>query len=97
LVAELWKIGTDPKVDPDVRRRCLMDLQSVGNGRPPVTQEIVGRPDAPLVALNFGAPGPLTPDQAYKLMVDGVLEPDPNHPAFKRPAIEAPKPEDSAP
>jgi len=92
LVRELWKIGSDPKVDPDVRRRALMDLQSIGNGRPPTTQEVVGRPDAPLVAMNFAMqPGQaLSPEQAYKLMLEGVLELDPQHPAFNRKALEAP-------
>jgi hypothetical protein len=92
LVRELWKIGSDPKVDPDVRRRCLMDLQSIGNGRPPTTQELVGRPDAPLgplVNLNFAVqPGqPLAPDQCYMAMVSGHI---PIDPSVFSPAIEAP-------
>jgi hypothetical protein len=95
LVDELWKLGTDPKVPADVRRRTLMDLQAIGSGRPPTTQELVGRPDAPLgplVSLTFQGqqPSALTPAQAYELMVRGTLEADPQHEAFqRRPAIEA--------
>jgi uncharacterized protein DUF5681 len=97
LVDELWKLGTDPNVPADVRRRTLMDLQAIGSGRPPTTQELIGRPDAPigpLVALNFGGQQPggtLSPAQAYQLMSRGVLDADPLHPAFQAPAIEAPK------
>jgi len=72
-----------------------MDLQAIGSGRPPTTQELVGRPDAPpspLVSLTFNGqqPGALSPAEAYRLMSQGVIDADGQHPAFA-PAIEAPK------
>jgi hypothetical protein len=69
-----------------------MDLIAVGSGRPALVQEIAGRPDAPLVAVNFGMQhgAPLSPEDAYRLMVQGVIEPDGGHPAFARPALEQP-------
>lgn len=94
-VEELFRIGTDPKAPFDVRRRALMDLIAVGSGRPALVQEIAGRdgqPVGPLVALNFGMqPGQsLSPEQAYKLMVEGIIEADPRHTAFEqRSTIEA--------
>jgi hypothetical protein len=95
-VKELFRIGTDPKAPHDTRRRALMDLIAVGSGRPALVQEVSGRdgqPVGPLVSLNFGAqPGqPLSPEQAYRMMVEGTIEADPSHPAFEqqRPVIEA--------
>ena len=93
IVAELWAIGSDPKVDADVRRRCLMDLQALGNGRPPTTQELVpgAKGNTPLVNINLGAQQPgssLDPAAVYRLMCEGHLDADPA--AFERPAIEAP-------
>jgi hypothetical protein len=75
-----------------------MDLIAVGSGRPALVQEIAGRdgqPVGPLVNLTFNGqqPGALTPAEAYRLMVAGTIEADPQHPAFEQPALEAPKPE----
>jgi hypothetical protein len=89
----LAELARDPKVPPSERRRAAMDLIAVGSGRPATTQELLGRPDAPLgplVSLTFQGqqPGALTPAQAYQLMVAGAIDVDPSHPAF-RPAIEA--------
>ncbi len=92
----LAEIAQDPKVPPSERRRAAMDLISVGSGRPALVQEIAGRdgsPLGPLVNVNVGlAPGQqmLSPEQAYRAMVEGILEPDSKHPAFQRPALEAP-------
>lgn len=92
----LAAIATDEKVPPGERRRAAMDLIAVGSGRPALVQEIAGRNGeqlGPLVALNFGGGmqhGQLSPQDAYRMMVEGVLEVDPQHPSFKRPAIEAP-------
>jgi hypothetical protein len=93
MVKVLAELAQDPKVPPSERRRAAMDLIAVGSGRPALVQEIAGRdgaPVGPLVALNFGMEQgqPLTPEQAYKLMCEKVIPADPNHPAFKRPAIE---------
>jgi hypothetical protein len=80
--------------DEEVRRKAAVALLHEGWGPPPTSQELVRpqQPTAPLVSLNFGAqPGqPLTPEQAYRMMVSGELELDPAHPAFAaRPPIEA--------
>ena len=41
------------------------------------------------VNINMGMQGqPLSPADAYQLMCAKVIPADPNHPAFKRPAIE---------
>ncbi len=92
----LAELAMDPKVPPAERRRAAMDLIAVGSGRPALVQEIAGRdgsPLGPLVNVNVGlAPGQqmLSPEQAYRAMVEGILEPDSKHPAFQRPALEAP-------
>lgn len=86
----LAEIAEDPKQPVSERRRAAMDLIAVGSGRPAVVQEIAGKngaPVGPLVSLNFGAQsGPLSPEQAYRLMLEGQLAPDPA--AFQRPPIE---------
>jgi hypothetical protein len=87
----LAEIAQDTKLPAAERRRAAMDLIAVGSGRPAVVQEIAGRagePLGPLVSLNFGAqPGqPLSPEQAYRAMVEGLIPVDPS--AF-RPVIEA--------
>lgn len=80
----LASIAEDPKQPVSERRRAAMDLIAVGSGRPAVIQEVGGKAGAPLVNFNFGAgqPGPLSPEAAYKLMVDGAIEPDARHAAF---------------
>jgi len=79
----LAAIAEDKEVAPSERRKAAMDLIAVGSGRPATTQELVGKngaPVGPLVAVNFNAQlSPFSPAQAYKLMLDGVLEPDPQH------------------
>jgi hypothetical protein len=47
---------------------------------------------APLVALNFnsGMQQGLSAADVYKAMIENVIEADPRHPSFERPAIEAP-------
>jgi hypothetical protein len=88
----LAEIAQDEKAPVSERRRAAMDLIAVGSGRPALVQEIAGRdgaPVGPLVALSFGMQhGQLSPQDAYRMMVDGVLPLDPNHKAFQRPAIE---------
>jgi hypothetical protein len=94
MVKVLAELAMDPKVSATERRRAAMDLIAVGSGRPALVQEIAGRNGeqlGPLVALNFGGGmqhGQLSPQDAYKLMVEGALDVDPKHPAFERPAIE---------
>lgn len=67
-----------------------------------------GRPmpavSGPLVNINMGgaavAPGDLTPEMAYRLMIEGSMPADPKHPAFQRPALEVavePDPEEPQP
>jgi hypothetical protein len=90
----LAEIAMDKSVPPSERRRAAMDLISVGSGRPALVQEIAGRNGeqlGPLVALNFNAQSgqPLTPEQAYRAMLEGLIPADPKHPSFERPAIEA--------
>jgi hypothetical protein len=92
----LAEIAQDTKLPAAERRRAAMDLIAVGSGRPAVVQEIAGRagePLGPLVALNFGAtPGqPLSPEQAYRAMLEGVIPVDPS---VFRPVIEAPPSEE---
>jgi hypothetical protein len=84
---ELWKIGSDPNVPPDARRRALTDLIAIGSGRPNREMTIHNPGGTPLVALNFG--GGVSPEQAYRAMVEGALPADPSHPAF-RPALAPP-------
>jgi hypothetical protein len=92
-VKELWRRGSDPKTPPDVARRTLMDLIAIGSGRPTLVQEVAGRdgaPLSPLVQLNFPQPGAqLSPEAAYKFMLNGTIPLDPAHEAFHRPPIEA--------
>lgn len=88
----LAEIAEDKEAPPSERRRAAMDLIAVGSGRPALVQEVAGRlgaPLGPLVALNFGhsAGQPLSPADAYKLMAEGALEPDPAHPAFEGQAV----------
>jgi len=92
MLRVLVSIAEDPTQPVNERRKAAMDVIAVGSGRPAVIQEVGGREGAPLVSVNIGqGNGPLSPDQAYKLMLDGVLEPDPAHAAFQRPALEAQK------
>jgi hypothetical protein len=104
MVKVLAEIAQDPKVPPSERRRCAMDLIAVGSGRPALVQQISGRdgePVGPLVAFNFGSGmqngRELSPQDAYRMMVEGHLPIDPKHPAFERPVIEQqPAPKDGA-
>jgi hypothetical protein len=92
----LANIAEDEKAPVSERRKAAMDLVSIGSGRPALVQEIAGRNGeqlGPLVALNFGGGmqhGQLSPADAYRLMVEGVLEADGKHPAFgqQRPALD---------
>lgn len=92
----LAEIAQDQKVPASERRRAAMDLIAVGSGRPALVQEIAGRNGeqlGPLVALNFGGGihhGQLSPADAYRMMIEGALDVDPKHPAFERPALDAP-------
>jgi hypothetical protein len=80
----LAEIAEDPKQPVSERRRAAMDLIAVGSGRPAVIQEVGGKEGAPLVAFNFAPQHrPLTPEAAYRLMVEGALEADSQHAAFK--------------
>jgi hypothetical protein len=86
----LAELAQNPKVPPSERRRAAMDLIAVGSGRPALVQEIAGKEGQPLVGVNFnmgmstaGAHGRLSPEQAYRLMVEGVIEATGDHPAFK--------------
>ena len=66
-----------------------MDLQAIGSGRPPTTQEVGGKDGAPLVSVHLGSIQPgqqLSPEQTYRAMIEGVIAPDAT--AF-RPAIES--------
>jgi hypothetical protein len=90
----LAEIAQDTKLPAGERRRAAMDLIAVGSGRPALVQEIAGRNGeqlGPLVALNFGGGmqhGQLSPADAYRLMMEGIIEPSGDHPAF-HPVIEA--------
>jgi hypothetical protein len=91
----LAEIAQDEKAPVSERRKAAMDLIAVGSGRPELVQQITGRdgaPIGPLVNLNFGGGTQggrdLTPADAYRAMVEGVIEVDPKHPAFERPMIE---------
>jgi hypothetical protein len=90
----LASIAEDKEAPMSERRKAAMDLVAIGSGRPAVIQEIAGRNGeqlGPLVALNFGGGmqhGALSPQDAYRLMAEGVLPVDPKHEAFARPAIE---------
>jgi hypothetical protein len=84
----LADIAQDPKAPWAERRRAAMDLIAVGSGRPATVQEIAGRdgqPVGPLVQLTFGGQGPgaLSAAEAYRLMVAGSLDADPQHQAFR--------------
>jgi uncharacterized protein DUF5681 len=104
----LASIAQDEKAPMSERRKAAMDLIAVGSGRPELVQQITGRNGeqlGPLVALNFAggmqSGRELSPADAYKLMTENVIEADPRHPAFERPALEQPantaeKTEDSA-
>ena len=89
----LASIAEDEKAPVSERRKAACDLIAIGSGRPAVIQEIAGRNGeqlGPLVALTFaGAQGgrDLTPSDAYRAMVEGLLPLDPRHEAF-RPALE---------
>ena len=92
----LASIAEDPKVSASERRRAAMDLVAIGSGRPATTQELIGRPDAPLgplVALTFNGqqPGGISAAEAYRLMSQGAIEADPEHKAFQ--TIDVPKAE----
>jgi hypothetical protein len=90
----LAEIAQDEKAPVSERRKAAMDLIAVGSGRPELVQQITGRdgaPIGPLVNLNFGGGmqhGHLSPQDAYRAMVEGVIELDPKHPAFERRVIE---------
>jgi hypothetical protein len=82
----LASLAEDVKAPWSERRRAAMDLIAVGSGRP--AKEMVISPTAPLVALNLGGLM-VSPEQAYRAMVEGALPADPLHEAF-RPALEPP-------
>lgn len=90
----LAEIAQDEKAPVSERRKAAMDLIAVGSGRPELVQQITGRdgaPIGPLVNLNFQGGmrhGHLSPQDAYRAMVEGVIELDPKHPAFERSVIE---------
>jgi hypothetical protein len=81
-VAELFKLGSDPKVPADVRRRALTDLIAIGSGRPVLIQETAGK-QQPLVSIgiNAGAAGltgriaPADAARAYRDLVAGLVDP----------------------
>jgi hypothetical protein len=73
MVKVLASIAEDPKVSATERRRAAMDLIAIGSGRPATTQELLGRPDAPLgplVSINMSNPGTssLSPAQARAVL-----------------------------
>jgi hypothetical protein len=88
----LVELAENPKEEPEVRRKSALGVLHEGWGNVPSTQEVVRpqTPVGPLVALNFGGGGAQTPTDIYKLMAAGLIEADPNHPAFRsqRPPIE---------
>jgi hypothetical protein len=97
----LAALAQDPKVPPGERRRAAMDLISVGSGRPALVQEIANK-GAPLfgvgvnigiggAAMGSGPGGGLSPEQAYRLMCEGIIEATGDHPAFKPPIEHEPK------
>lgn len=89
----LASIAEDKSAPVSERRKAANDLVAIGSGRPALVQEIAGRNGeqlGPLVALNFGGGmqhGQLSPQDAYRMMVEGAIPVDPTHPAFK-PALE---------
>jgi hypothetical protein len=85
----LATIAEDKDASPNERRKAAMDLISVGSGRPALVQEIAGRNGeqlGPLVALTFQGMqhGQLSPQDAYRMMLEGSIDVDPKHPAFER-------------
>jgi hypothetical protein len=57
MIKVLVALAEDQKQGPDERRKAAMDVIATGNGRPATTQELVGRPDAPLVNINLASMG----------------------------------------
>jgi len=91
----LASIAEDEKAPVSERRKAATDLVAIGSGRPELVQQITGRdgaPVGPLVNFNFGGGGmqhgAVTPQDVYRAMIENVIEADPKHPAFERPAIE---------
>jgi hypothetical protein len=85
MVKVLASIAENPEVSPTERRRAAMDLIAIGSGRPATTQELVGRPDAPLVNINMGGATPDNPLRvaseieaaaAYSRVIRGELDVD---------------------
>jgi hypothetical protein len=86
-VAELVNLRNSA-TDPWVRIEAIKILLQYSDGKP----ALIAPGGAPLVNLSFGMSAggsDLTPADAYRMMVGGLLTADPGHPAF-RPALEAP-------
>jgi len=93
MLAVLVAIAENPNESASERRKAAMDVIAVGNGRPELVQSVAGKDGQPLLGVNFNmasAPGQVwDPATAYRLMVNGTLDADANHPAFAdRPALE---------
>lgn len=85
MVRVLASIAEDTTVAPSERRKCACELVAIGSGRPALVQEIAGKDGAafgPLVNMNFGMGGALTPEQAYAAMCAGAIPADGAHEAF---------------
>jgi len=85
-------IMKNPRAPYAERRKAANDVLAWGYGKPiaAVLQQVTGQngtPLGPLVNVTIGSQGQLAPEQAYKLMLEGRLEPDAAHSAF-RPALE---------
>jgi hypothetical protein len=85
----LARIAEDPKVPAAERRRAAMDLVAIGSGRPATTQELVGRPELPLIAMQFNGAAPANNggatgaiDTVAELAMDGPGMPDDRHAAL---------------
>jgi hypothetical protein len=89
MLEVLVQIARDPKAPVSERRRAALTVIEIGSGRAEFKQSVGNPNGAPLVNLNFGAgqPGPLSPEAAYRMMVEGSIEPDSRHDAFK-PVVE---------
>lgn len=79
MVRVLASIAENPKETAEQRRKAAMDLIAIGSGRPATTQELIGRPDAPigpLVNINLGnTDGRLTGAQARQIIREGRVPP----------------------
>jgi hypothetical protein len=85
----LASIAEDKTAPWSERRRAAMDLIAIGSGRPATTQELVGRPDAPLgplVNINMGNPAhqAMSPEAAWSFICG-----HPNAPSEEIAAAEA--------